>query len=158
MIFYKVGDPEKTLSTPTLTWSSDEFTVGLDELSIGDDWRVSNLGNAIALRHGPAWGDCTVTVNFQDINIGKNVVATVAADGRDSVGVGVNIIKDGEWREAVNEVIQTTMFTYFVDNGEYTLNDNGQKGTAAAGFMEGLDAEESVFEANDAVGVIDAID
>lgn len=158
MIFYKVGDPDKTLSAPALTWGSDEFVVGLDELSIGDNWRVTNLGNAIALRHGPDWGDCTLTVNFQDINIGKTVVVTVTAEDRDAVGVLSHPIVTGEWREEINAAIQGVMFKYFVDSGDWTLNGNGQKGTAAAGFTEAVKAEEAFVEDSNAVFAVDVYD
>jgi len=154
MIFYKVNDPDRTLQVPSLIWDLDAGRAGLDEISAGNEWEVTNVGNAVALWN-PSQGVTTVTINFNNSNIGKNVAVTVAAEGRDSVGVGVKPINDAEWQETVNVAIQETLFNFFIDNGEYTMNDNGLKGTAAAGFMEAVDAEESVFE-RDASDIYDS--
>ena len=157
MIFYKVNDTDRTLQVPSIIFDSDAGLAGLDQISVGNMWEITNVGNAIALWN-PMQGVTTITVNFANGAIGKDIVTTVATEGRNSIGVKVHPIVTSEWREELNAAIQGAMFDYFVSNGDWTLNDNGLKGTSAPGFMEAIDAEESVFEDDNPVGVVDAAD
>lgn len=144
MIFYKVGDPDRIVQTPALIWDLNAGTAGLDEISVGNNWYVTNAGNAIALWN-PAGETTTVTINFNDTAIGKNVVVTVATGGRNSVGVGGHAFGGTEWQEEVNEAVQSTMLSYFIENDEWTLSANGVK------------ASDDVFTDN-SVDVLDAAD
>jgi len=157
MIMFKVNNPDRTLQVPSIIWDTNAGRAGLDEISVGNGWEIDNVGNAVALWN-QAQGITTITVNFNDTNIGKNVAITVATDGRDSVGVQVHAFNSAEWQEEVNETIQTAMFSYFVVNGEWTLNDNGLKGSSAPGFVDAIDAEEAVFMDDNPVSVVDALD
>ncbi len=156
MIMYKVNDPDRTLQVPTIIWDI-RGNAGLDEISIGNEWHITNVGNATALWN-PAQEMVTVTINFNDTTPGKDVAVTVTTNERDTTGVGIHVFVDDEWQEAINAAVQGTMFTYFVDNGDWTLNDNGLKGSSAPGFVEAIRAEETGFENGDSVGVIDALD
>ncbi len=125
-IFYKVGDPDQTVSTPNIIWDTNAGRAGLDEISVGNNWHIANVGNATALWN-PASGMTTLTINFNDTQIGNNVVVTVASEGRATVGIGGHGFGSTEWQEEINEAVQGTMLTYFIENGDWTLNANGVK-------------------------------
>lgn len=144
MIFYKVGDPDRVVQTPNIVWDTNAGLAGLDEISIGNNWYVTNAGNAIALWN-PAGEVTTLTINFNDTTVGKNVVVTVASNDRDSVGVGGNVFSSAEWQEEVNAAVQSTMVGYFIENGDWTLSANGTK------------ASDDVFT-DSSVLVVDATD
>lgn len=145
-IFYKVGDPDRTVQTPNLIWDRNAGRAGLDEISVGNNWHITNVGNATAL-----WNEAnmtTLTINFNDTTIGKSVVVTVASDARDSVGIGGQSFSGTEWQEEINEAVQSTMISYFIENGDWTLNENGVKPSTD------IDIDEPI----DAFGALDAAD
>lgn len=142
MIFYKVGDPDRTVQTPSIIWDTNAGRAGLDEISVGNNWHITNVGNATALWN-PAAGMTTLTINFNDTTPGKDVAVTVATDERVTTGVGIHIFADDEWQEAINATVQNTMLTYFVENGDWTLNANGVKGFTNTSTY-GIDVDEPV--------------
>jgi hypothetical protein len=160
MIMYKVGDPDKTLYAPTVIW--EEGFAGLDEISLSNGWKILNTGCAVALLN-PEQNSTTMTVNFGDTNIGKNIAVTVATNGRDDVGVMTAPIVTDEWPEEINETIQAAMLNYFVNAGNWTTNANGVKGPTEPGFNEGFGSfntaeAEDIFDAGDSVAVVNALD
>lgn len=152
MILYKANDPDQAIIVPTLAWGSDGFTVGLDEVSIGNEWFVNNLGNAIALRRGVDWGNCTVTVNFADITIGNEIVITTSTQERNDVGVfTTTILGNNDWRADINIGLEKALFAYFVDHGDWTLNENGIKSDGARdpGLTGYSDTDQDVLSAQE---------
>src|SRR5882672_6752751 len=140
-IFYKVGDPDRTVQTPNIIWDTNAGRAGLDEISVGNGWHITNVGNATAL-----WNETnmtTLTINFNDTTPGKDVAVTVATNERVTTGIGVHIFVDDEWQEAINAIVQGTMLTYFVENGDWTLNANGVKGFTDASTF-GIDVDEPI--------------
>ena len=143
-IFYKVGDPDVMIQTPNIIWDTNAGRAGLDEISVDNNWHITNVGNATALWN--AVDMTTLTINFNDTTPGKDVAVTVATNERVTTGVGIHIFADDEWQEAINAIVQGTMLTYFIENGDWTLNANGVKGfTDAVTFAaqyDGLTAED----------------
>jgi len=147
-IFYKVGDPDVIVQTPNLIWDTDAGRAGLDEISVGNGWHVTNVGNATAL-----WNEAnmtTLTINFNDTTPGKDVAITVATNERVTTGIGVHIFADDEWQEAINAIVQGTMTTYFIENGDWTLNANGVKPPA-----DFTDAGVYSIDVDEPIGLVD---
>jgi hypothetical protein len=122
MNLFKVGDPDRVINTPTLIFS-DDGTVSLDEISVGNGWQYAASSKALLLSRED--NVAAVTVNFSDIQPGSQIATTVAGSGYQEVGVEIVTIDGNDWRGDVNIAVEDAMRNYFLAYADWTTNPNG---------------------------------